>query len=268
MTIGSGAKLLGPITDRPRREDRRQRGRHPRRPAELDGGRQPRPSGAGRGAQARGPRRRLGPPARPDRRRDEGALAAHRRARARARRGARRAVASRAATSCRCGRCAGRIPPGDSRATPRPSPGPSVDRSPGRRPRSSRGCSSRTRSRSGRPASSATSARRRRARAGVAIPGELDVSGQKMDAVLEITAYEPPRAPRPASRCGASTSPSPYGLSADRGRHPPDAGGRGGGRRVEGPHADPDGAGPTWRRRSASTWPRSRRCWPSQSRYS
>ena len=42
VTIGSGAKLLGPDHDRPRREDRRQHGRHPRGPAELDRGRQPR----------------------------------------------------------------------------------------------------------------------------------------------------------------------------------------------------------------------------------
>ena len=49
VTIGSGAKLLGPITGRPRLEDRRQRGRHPRRPAELDGRRQPRPPGPRRG---------------------------------------------------------------------------------------------------------------------------------------------------------------------------------------------------------------------------
>ena len=93
VTIGSGAKLLGPI-----------RIGHGAKiganavvvhdvPAELHGGRQPGPPGAGRGAQARGARRRLGSPARSDRRRAEGALQADRRARARARRGPRRRAA-------------------------------------------------------------------------------------------------------------------------------------------------------------------------------
>ena len=53
VTIGSGAKLLGPIDRRPRRQGRRQHGRDRGRAAELDRGRQPRPPGAGRGPPAR-----------------------------------------------------------------------------------------------------------------------------------------------------------------------------------------------------------------------
>ena len=109
-----GREAARPDPDRPRREDRRQRGRRPRRAAELDRGRQPRPPGAGRGPQARGARRRLGPPARPDRRRAEGALHADRGARSASSTRARGQSGSRAATSCRCGPCAGRTPPAGS----------------------------------------------------------------------------------------------------------------------------------------------------------
>ena len=89
VTIGSGAKLLGPITI----------GRGAKIgansvvitdvPAALDGRRQPGPSGArGRPARRR-PRRRLDPPARPDRRGDPGARQPHRRARAQGQRAVR-----------------------------------------------------------------------------------------------------------------------------------------------------------------------------------
>ncbi|CAA9477105.1 MAG: Serine acetyltransferase, partial [uncultured Solirubrobacteraceae bacterium] len=75
---------------RPRGQDRRQRGGHPRRAAQLDRGRQSRTSGPGGGQAAGGPRRRLGPPSGSDRRRAEGAFRAHRRARGRSRRPHRR----------------------------------------------------------------------------------------------------------------------------------------------------------------------------------
>ena len=79
VTIGSGAKLLGPI-----------RIGHGAKiganavvvhdvPPNFDRGRQPRPHRARRGPQARGSRRRLGAPPRPDRGRAEGALEADRR---------------------------------------------------------------------------------------------------------------------------------------------------------------------------------------------
>ncbi len=71
VTIGSGAKLLGPITVGHGVEDRRQQRRDPRRAAELDRRRQSRPSGPGRGSPPGGAGRRLGPPPRPDRRRDQ-----------------------------------------------------------------------------------------------------------------------------------------------------------------------------------------------------
>ena len=86
VTVGSGAKLLGPVTvgrnakvgantvvieDVPPTHHRR---------------RQSRPSRARRGQAGRGPGHRLDPPARPDRRGDQGALRADRGARAAARR--------------------------------------------------------------------------------------------------------------------------------------------------------------------------------------
>ena len=56
VTIGSGAKLLGPDHDRPRREDRRELRRHPRRAAELDRGRRARATPcASRAARPEGP---------------------------------------------------------------------------------------------------------------------------------------------------------------------------------------------------------------------
>ena len=64
VTIGSGAKLLGPGDGGSRRQGRREHGRDRGRAAELDRGRQPRAPGPGRGAPAGGPRRRLDPPAR------------------------------------------------------------------------------------------------------------------------------------------------------------------------------------------------------------
>ena len=93
VTVGSGAKLLGPIEvgdgakvgantvvveDVPRERDRR---------------RQSRPHGQGRGPPGRGTRRRLDPPAGPDRGRDQGPLRADRRARGAAGQADRRAAA-------------------------------------------------------------------------------------------------------------------------------------------------------------------------------
>ena len=49
VTVGSGREAARPDHDRPRREDRRELGRHPRRAAEQHGRRQPGPPGAGRG---------------------------------------------------------------------------------------------------------------------------------------------------------------------------------------------------------------------------
>ena len=72
VTIGSGAKLLGPIDVGHGAKIGANSVVDHRRAAELDGGRQPRPPGAGRRAPVGGPRRRLDPPARPDRRRDQG----------------------------------------------------------------------------------------------------------------------------------------------------------------------------------------------------
>ena len=109
VTVGSGAKLLGPITDRPRREDRRELRRHPRRPAELDRRRQPRPSGARRGRKPEGPDAdwvHLPDPiadAMKDLSRRIAALERARRPRA--------TSPARGATSARCARCAGRTPP-------------------------------------------------------------------------------------------------------------------------------------------------------------
>ena len=77
VVVGSGAKLLGPIEVGRLREDRRQLGGDPRRAR-----RTPRWSATPAtrcgwtGASARGPRRRLGPPARPGGRRARRALAA------------------------------------------------------------------------------------------------------------------------------------------------------------------------------------------------
>ena len=90
VTIGSGAKLLGPITVGHGAKIGANTRRHHRRAAELDGRRQPRAPGARRRPPRRGARRRLDPPARPHRRGDPRALQPHRRARARARRALRR----------------------------------------------------------------------------------------------------------------------------------------------------------------------------------
>ena len=62
VTVGSGAKLLGPITVGSRREGGRQHGRDRGRADQLHRGREPRPPGARRGPQAGGPRHRLDPP--------------------------------------------------------------------------------------------------------------------------------------------------------------------------------------------------------------
>ena len=82
VTVGSRRQAAGPDRGRRRREDRRQHGRRRGRAAGRDRGRQPRPPGAGRRPAGRGPRRRLDPPARPDRRGDQGPLGADRRPRA------------------------------------------------------------------------------------------------------------------------------------------------------------------------------------------
>ena len=82
VTIGSGAKLLGPDHRRPRGEGRRELRRDPRRAAERDRRREPRPSGARGRRPAGGPRRRLGSPAGPGRGRHEGDVRPDRRARA------------------------------------------------------------------------------------------------------------------------------------------------------------------------------------------
>ena len=101
VTVGSGAKLLGPDHGRPRRQGRRQHGRDRGR------ARRTRPWSAtpatrsGSRAAGRGPRHRLDPPPGPDRRRDQGALGADRRARGTPRRARRRAPAEgRGAASC------------------------------------------------------------------------------------------------------------------------------------------------------------------------
>ena len=73
VTIGSGAKLLGPITVGHGAKIGANSVVIHDVPAELDRRRQSRPPGARRGPPTRGTRRRLGPPARPDRRRDQGA---------------------------------------------------------------------------------------------------------------------------------------------------------------------------------------------------
>ena len=64
VTIGSGAKLLGPVTVGHGAKVGANTVVIEDVPAELDRGRQPGPPGAGRGPQGRGPRRRLDPPAR------------------------------------------------------------------------------------------------------------------------------------------------------------------------------------------------------------
>ena len=79
VTIGSGAKLLGPITIGHGAKIGANSVVITDVPAELDGRRQPGPPGARRRAPRGGPRRRLDPPARPDRRGDPGALRPHRR---------------------------------------------------------------------------------------------------------------------------------------------------------------------------------------------
>ena len=106
VTVGSGAKLLGPIAV----GDGAKIGANTvvveDVPPRSHGGRQPRPPGEGRGAAGRGARRRLDPPPRPDRRRDQGALGADRRPRAAPRRARRR----------------GDSPTGDGGAELRPAP--------------------------------------------------------------------------------------------------------------------------------------------------
>ena len=72
VTIGSGAKLLGPITIGHGAKIGANSVVITRRAAELDRRRQPGPPGARRGPPRRGARRRLDPPARPDRRGDPG----------------------------------------------------------------------------------------------------------------------------------------------------------------------------------------------------
>ena len=83
-------QAAGADRGRRRRQGRRQHGRRRGRAAGRDRGRQPRPPGPGRRQAGRGPRRRLDPPAGPDRRGDQGALGADRRARAAPRRARRR----------------------------------------------------------------------------------------------------------------------------------------------------------------------------------
>ena len=94
VTVGSGAKLLGPVTV----------GRNAKvgantvviedvPPETTVVGNPGHPSGS-RASAGRGPRHRLDPPAGPDRRGDQGALGPDRRARAQARRGAGRGGAS------------------------------------------------------------------------------------------------------------------------------------------------------------------------------
>ena len=83
VTIGSGAKLLGPITVGHGAKIGANTVVITDVPPELHGGRQPGPPGARRRPPPRGPGRRLDPPARPDRRGDRRPLQPHRRARAR-----------------------------------------------------------------------------------------------------------------------------------------------------------------------------------------
>ena len=83
VTIGSGAKLLGPITVGHGSKIGANSVVIHDVPPQLDRRRQPGPSRPGRGAAARGPRRRLDPPARPGRRGDQGPREPDRRARGR-----------------------------------------------------------------------------------------------------------------------------------------------------------------------------------------
>ncbi len=87
VTIGSGAKLLGPITVGHGAKIGANSVVIHDVPAQLDRGGQPGPSGADRGPPPGGSRRRLGASARPDRRRHEGPGQPDRRARAARRRG-------------------------------------------------------------------------------------------------------------------------------------------------------------------------------------
>ena len=180
-----------PDHDRPRREDRRQHGRHPRRAAELHRRRQPGPSRARRGPQARGAGRRLGAPARPDRRRAQAAGARaiaelEREVADAARRGARRAGRGRPAAHRRAARArpAGSLAAcAASRTVDIPQPPAEVfpwlleqDKVP-----------------RGRPTSSATSRRRARSASARGSTQELSVAGGRSRSTLEITRYEPPR---------------------------------------------------------------------------
>ncbi len=80
VTIGSGAKLLGPITVGHGAKIGANTVVDHRRAAELNGGRQPGPSRARRRPPPGGPGRRLDSPARPDRGGDRRPLQPHRRA--------------------------------------------------------------------------------------------------------------------------------------------------------------------------------------------
>ena len=91
VTVGSGAKLLGPITVGHGAKIGANTVVIEDVPRELDRRRQPRPPGPGRGRRPEGPRRRLDPPSRSGRRRDQGARRPHRRARAPSRRARRQA---------------------------------------------------------------------------------------------------------------------------------------------------------------------------------
>src|ERR1700750_1195079 len=82
VTIGSGAKLLGPITVGHGSKIGARSGVIHDAPPHSTVGRHPGPPGTTRGPAAEGPRRRLGAPAGPDRRRDQGPRSAHLSARA------------------------------------------------------------------------------------------------------------------------------------------------------------------------------------------
>ena len=114
VTIGSGAKLLGPITIGHGAKIGANSVVITDVPPNSHGGRQPRPPGARGRPPRRGPRRRLDPPARPDRRGDPGARQPHRRARTDGRRAPRRASPSPSPRSGRCAPSRVRTPPAAS----------------------------------------------------------------------------------------------------------------------------------------------------------
>ena len=72
VTVGSGAKLLGPVDGGAQRQGRSQHGRGRGRAPGDHRGRQPGASRPGRGPSGRGAGHGLDPPARPDRRGDQG----------------------------------------------------------------------------------------------------------------------------------------------------------------------------------------------------